>query len=143
MTKSKYSLPIPSNCDIDTRDAPFHKTSRQMIYAIDFALPEGTPILAARSGVVITQESRYSKSYTDTQHKNKCNYIEVRHADGEISQYVHLMWRSLRVKKGETIKMGQIIALSGATGYTTYPHLHFAVLNKDRESIKIEFCSNS
>ena len=134
----KYSLPVPKKM-VDIRPAPFHKTHRSMKHCIDFALPIGTPVRAVANGVVISKESIFYKTYTDKRFANRTNYVEIRHSDGRISLYVHLKCCSIRVRLGQKVRRGQIIALSGNTGYATYPHLHFGLYEKNWENIPVKF----
>ena len=92
-------------------------------------MPKGTPVRAARDGVVVFRESRYSKTadMSDKSNASKANIVEIEHADGEMTLYAHLQWRSVRVANGQHVRRGQIIGLSGQTGFASYPHLHFAV----------------
>jgi murein DD-endopeptidase MepM/ murein hydrolase activator NlpD len=82
---------------------------------IDFVAEPGTPVLASAGGVVLTAES----------HPQYGNLIEIDHGNDFSSRYAHLS--KIRVKVGQIIKRGQEIALSGNTGRTTGPHLHFEV----------------
>ncbi|MFA6593864.1 MAG: M23 family metallopeptidase [Candidatus Buchananbacteria bacterium] len=132
----RYSLPVNT---VDIRSAPFHQTHTSMKHCIDFAVPIGTPVMAIANGVVLHRESRFSKSYRHKKYTDKANYIEILHADGCVSCYTHLQWRSLKVRIGQKIKRGQIIALSGNTGYATYPHLHFGLYDKNGNNIPAEF----
>lgn len=128
---SKYSLPFKPSKLIEKRPAPYHRELKCLEYCIDWAMPEGTPILAARDGVVIERESRYNKSYPYKEYNGRCNRIILLHSNGEESVYVHLKWRSIKVKRG------QVMALSGSTGYATYPHLHFGVYNQEGKNLKL------
>jgi len=136
MMTPKYSLPFHPSRDIKRQRAPFHKVIG-CVYCIDFAMPLYTPVLAARSGEVIACESRYNKNYKKPENAGHCNYIRILHSDGSTAEYAHLAWRSLKVRKGQKIRRGQIIALSGNTGYATYPHLHFGIYDVWDENIKI------
>lgn len=138
MATPEYYLPFCPTRNIKRRPAPFHKTVHRLRHCIDFAMPIGTPILAARNGKVIACESRYNKNYTEPV-RGHYNFIKILHPDGSTSEYVHLAWRSLRVRKGQEVRRGQIIALSGDVGYATYPHLHFGVYDVDGKNIKISF----
>ena len=137
--KEKYLIPIPVGMPPDIRPAPFHKTDACLRHCIDFALPPGTPILASRDGIVIVRESRFSKNFTNTEDVDKGNGVILRHADGEISVYAHVQWRSVRVARGEFVRQGQEIAKSGQTGYATYPHLHFGIYDKGGRNRKVHF----
>ena len=133
-----YSFPVPKDI-VDIRPAPFHKTHRSMKHCVDFALPVGTPIRAIADGVVLYRETRFSRSYSDSKFAGRANYVEILHPDGRVSLYAHLKWRSVRVRVGQEVRQGQIIALSGDTGYTTYPHLHFGLYDKNGISIPVKF----
>lgn len=133
--KRKYSFPFPPGTPIDIRSAPFHKTGNQK-HCIDFALLEGTPICAARDGVVMERVSRFSKGFNNPKMADRCNLVVLLHDDGEESVYVHLAWRSVRVKIEQRVRKGQVIAQSGQTGYATYPHLHFGVYDSAGDSKK-------
>lgn len=122
-----YSIPYKARAVARRCTAPSHFSTPGSRFCIDFYLPQGTPILAARQGLVVEVESRYSKSYSNKSFMDKCNYIVILHDDGQESIYAHLAWRSITVKKGDKVKRGQAIGLSGQTGYATYPHLHFGV----------------
>jgi len=87
-------------------------------YAVDFALPEGTPVLAARDGVVLEIVAGDPR----TGHA-----VRILHDDGSMAVYAHLQAGSAAVRIGERARQGQRIARSGNTGFSTAPHLHFAV----------------
>jgi murein DD-endopeptidase MepM/ murein hydrolase activator NlpD len=93
-------------------------------YAYDFLMPIGTPIVAARDGEVLLVEERHPNS---TRIAGQENYINVRHADGTIAGYVHLTTNGALVSVGESVTQGQVIGLSGDSGSSTDPHLHFHV----------------
>ncbi|MDI3404020.1 LysM peptidoglycan-binding domain-containing M23 family metallopeptidase [Streptomyces cavernicola] len=81
----------------------------------DFVVPTGTPIKAIGEGTVVS--AGWSGSYG--------NEVVIQHADGHYSQYAHMT--SLDVSAGQTVSGGQQIGLSGSTGNSTGPHLHFEV----------------
>ncbi len=92
-------------------------------HAIDFAMPEGTPVLAAREGVVTwIQDDAQDGTRTGG------NLISVLHRDGTLTQYAHLKRGSVVVKEGQSISRGGVLAKSGSTNDTPIaPHLHFEV----------------
>lgn len=92
--------------------------------AIDFAAPIGTPVVAARAGRVMQAEGRFG----DTPGRlDQANLIRILHDDGSMAVYAHLQHGSLRVRAGQAVHAGQLIAQSGNSGYSSGPHLHFAV----------------
>lgn len=110
-------------------------------YAVDIAMPVGTQIYAARGGTVIEVASQFFEASEDPD-TTQTNIIRVLHPDGTMSMYAHLNWDSIRVQPGQIIKRGEYIADSGNTGFTTGPHLHFAVVRNAglmHESLPIEF----
>lgn len=92
-------------------------------YAIDIAMPEGTPIIAARGGVVIKTENNQNGRGTDA----SGNFVRVLHDDGTMGVYLHLKKGSVSVREGQRVAVGSPLALSGNTGNSSGPHLHFVV----------------
>jgi murein DD-endopeptidase MepM/ murein hydrolase activator NlpD len=101
--------------------------------AIDIPMPEGTPILAARAGVVFQTVAENDAGGVEESFRSKANVVRVLHADGTIGNYVHLMHEGVAVKSGERIEPGKIIGYAGNTGQSSGPHLHFAVTRIVRE----------
>ena len=138
---------VTENLDSYVYDLPFAEGAKYKIVqgygglfshrnkaALDFSMPEGTPIHAARGGVVY--------SYKDDSNEGgltgnkKANYIMIRHSDGSIGCYWHLKQNGVAVKRGK-VEKGQLIGYSGSTGFVLRPHLHFAVkrvLNYQKDS---------
>jgi murein DD-endopeptidase MepM/ murein hydrolase activator NlpD len=97
-------------------------------YAIDFAMPIGTDVFAARDGVVIEVASDFFESGTDYEVDGpRANVVRVLHDDGTMGLYVHLNWNTIRVVPGQRVRRGEYLADSGNTGFSTGPHLHFVV----------------
>jgi len=108
-------------------DTLTHRT-RDSLYAVDLEMPVGTDIVAARSGIVFDVSSTNFKGGTDAdQYANLANFVRILHDDGTYAVYAHLNWNSIRVRPGERVQAGQYIADSGNTGFSSGPHLHFAV----------------
>jgi murein DD-endopeptidase MepM/ murein hydrolase activator NlpD len=96
-------------------------------FAVDFRMPVGTPVHAARGGVVARIEEAHSRGCWEDGCGDYANYIVVLHDDLTTGEYYHLQQDGALVALGERVETGQKIGLSGNTGHTTTPHLHFAV----------------
>jgi murein DD-endopeptidase MepM/ murein hydrolase activator NlpD len=96
-------------------------------YAVDFAMPEGTTVCAAREGLVVDLKESSDTGGPDKKHTDESNYVSIAHADGTIGEYHHLEFDGVLVEIGDRVAAGQAIARSGNTGYSTFPHLHFGV----------------
>jgi len=92
-------------------------------YAMDIAMPVGTPIIAARAGVVVKIENSQNGRGTDP----SGNFVRVLHDDGTMGVYLHLKQGSVSVREGQRVSVGSPLALSGNTGNSSGPHLHFVV----------------
>jgi len=97
-------------------------------FAIDIVMPVGTPILAARDGTVMDVEEDFNRGGADRdKFVDKANHVRILHDDGTMALYAHLDLASVSVRPGARIRAGQQIARSGNTGFSSGPHLHFAV----------------
>lgn len=106
----------------------FSHTDKQNKYAVDLAMPEGSEVHAARAGVVMSLANDYFKGGTDKQtYKTRANSIRILHEDGSMAIYAHLQVDRAQVYVGMPVDAGQLIAYSGNTGFSSGPHLHFAV----------------
>jgi murein DD-endopeptidase MepM/ murein hydrolase activator NlpD len=117
-------------------------TTAESQYAVDIALPDGTPVYAAREGIVMNTRHDSYRGAPSPVMLDQANFIEILHSDGTIALYAHLHWDSIRVRMGEHVARGQYLADSGNTGFTSGPHLHFAVLRNagfEDVSIPIQF----
>ena len=93
--------------------------------ALDFAMPEGTAIYAAREGIVYRYKDDSNEGGPFTSER-KANYIIIQHSDGSFGCYWHLKQHGVVLKEGQ-VKKGQLIGYSGRTGFALRPHLHFTV----------------
>ena len=124
-TQNKYPLPWrggPFRLTQGANGQYSHFTPKGR-YAMDIAMPEGTTIIAARSGVVVKTEN----SQSGRGNNPSGNYVRILHDDGTMGVYLHLMKGSVSVSEGQRVLAGSAIARSGNTGNSTGPHLHFVV----------------
>jgi murein DD-endopeptidase MepM/ murein hydrolase activator NlpD len=114
-------------------------------YAVDFKMQEGTPVHAARGGVVARIEESNSIGCWESGCGNYANFIVILHDDGTTGEYYHLKQYGALVDAGQRVRGGQKIGLSGNTGHTALPHLHFAVYRAESwgrtQSIPVRFLS--
>lgn len=94
-------------------------------YAIDWKMPTGTEICAARGGTVIEVCDIYDGGGTTAYYLRRANYILIRHPDGTIAEYGHIQRGGAKFTPGQQVQAREVIALSGNVGYSQGPHLHF------------------
>ncbi|MHC3749157.1 peptidoglycan DD-metalloendopeptidase family protein [Stutzerimonas stutzeri] len=126
-------IPKPYKYPLPWRGGPFRLTqgangqyshfTPKGRYAVDIAMPEGTPIVAARGGMVVKIENEQSGGGNNP----AGNFVRILHDDGTMGVYLHLMKGSVAVREGQRVESGTRIARSGNTGNSTGPHLHFVV----------------
>ena len=103
-----------------------HSVQYKEQYSYDFAMPVGTNIHAARKGIVIGIE----EAFVDGNKKvGQHNFVFIEHEDGSVARYIHMTKDGVLVSLNDTIDQGALIALSGNTGYSTGPRLHFDVVD--------------
>lgn len=110
-------------------------------HAVDFGAAAGTPVRAARDGIVMEVEADHDGAgqgrATDL---GRANFVRIVHADGSMALYAHLQHGGVRVRPGQRVVAGQVLGLVGATGFATGPHLHFAVqVNRGMRLVSIPF----
>ncbi len=133
---------VTKNLDTYIYDLPYEKGTRHKVVqgyggrfshtnkaALDFEMPEGTSIYAAREGSVFSFKDDSNEGGPFSKYERKANYIIIKHSDGSFGCYWHLNKNGVLVKKG-TVKKGQLIGYSGSTGFVLRPHLHFTVKRK-------------
>ncbi len=95
-------------------------------YAVDFALPRGTPVLAARAGTVMQVVDGHPEAGPAPVRGAPANLVRILHEDGSMAVYGHLQ-AGIVVRQGQRVEAGQHLGASGNSGYSTAPHLHFVV----------------
>ncbi len=139
-----YRFPFKKGSTVNVSQGFNGKTSHKNKYAVDFAVPVGTPILAARSGIVVAAQEANTKGRNDKKYRVYANYIIIEHNDKTLGKYYHLKHNGVSVTIGDQVQSGQLIGYSGNTGYTSGPHLHFSVSKVDPNNpirpLTVPFC---
>lgn len=143
VSRTLYKPPLPIGAQFQITQAfngPYSHNDQQNRYAVDIMMPVGTPIYAARGGIVLEVENDYTGNGTSQAYASKANSIRILHEDGSMAVYAHLALEKSQVNSGMQVATGQLIGYSGNTGLTTGPHLHFAVqINRGMELISVPF----
>ncbi len=95
--------------------------------AVDWTVPEGTVVCAARDGRVVGVKQDSNTGGAEERFRPYANYVVIKHADGTFAEYLHLQKDGALVQLGDQVTVGQPIGLSGQTGFASKPHLHFDV----------------
>lgn len=110
-------------------------------HAVDFDMPVGTRVLAARAGLVVDVESDFRSAGVHREAGG--NYVLIQHDDDTVGEYFHLKTDGVKVRPGTEVQAGDFLALSGNTGCSSGPHLHFMVFRAldghKRESCPLKF----
>ena len=137
-----YRLPWPEGLSFMFTQAPGGRITthftQSTLHAVDIAMPEGMPVLAARAGVVEAVEARQGASLVEDPLTYEGNFVRVRHDDGTAAIYAHLGNRGVVVEARQVVRAGQLLGYSGASGDVLEAQLHFAVL-RDGASLPIRF----
>jgi murein DD-endopeptidase MepM/ murein hydrolase activator NlpD len=126
-----YTLPFEHKKKIFLIQAYESMFSHKGERALDFKVKNGTRICAAREGIVTAVRKDSDKGGLKQENLSDGNYIFIQHPDGTIANYWHFKKEGVLVNVGDTVKTGQLIGLSGNTGYSAFPHLHFEVQGYD------------
>ena len=142
-----YMLPYASGTSyrvIQGFDSRFSHSGVEQ-FAVDFKMDVGTPVHAAREGVVARIEESNDKGCWQDGCGQYANFIVIMHDDGTTGEYYHLQQNGALVDVGDRVEAGEKIGLSGNTGHTALPHLHFAVYKATRralpQSVPVTFVS--
>ncbi|HUS29664.1 MAG TPA: M23 family metallopeptidase [Kofleriaceae bacterium] len=115
-----------------------HRGSNE--FAVDFDCPVATPVLATRPGIVVAANAAAQGSGTtpDFLEYRRTNFVLVLHDDGTLGEYMHLAASGVRASVGQKVERGDELALSGNTGYSSTPHLHFQVMTAAGDGISAQ-----
>ena len=126
-----YGLPYEEGKSYYMIQGYFSSFTHKERAALDFKMKRGSKICAAREGVVIRVKEDGDRGGLKRKYRAYGNYIIIQHSDSSRAGYWHLKKDGALVNVGDTVKKGQAIALSGKTGYSFMPHLHFLVWSSD------------
>jgi len=138
-----YELPYPAGLSVPVLQGYGGRFSHKDAlnwHALDFGMPRGTPILAAREGIVVASRSDMRWGGHDPALRSTIdgagNFVMVLHADGTVGNYFHMRCGSIVLKSGDSVKAGDLLGESGSTGYShpDFPHLHFVVRIPDEKN---------
>lgn len=138
--RRRADAPLPVLYALPFHDGPFklaqgphgtfsHGEGSQDEEAFDWVMPEGTKIYPARAGTVVGTRSDVTEGGPELRYKPDFNYVVVLHEDGTLAEYAHLQPHGVLAKLGEKVTPKRPLGLSGNTGRSTEPHLHFSVFN--------------
>jgi murein DD-endopeptidase MepM/ murein hydrolase activator NlpD len=108
-------------------------------YAVDFPAPEGTVVAAARPGRALELREDSALGCAEPSCADDANFLVIDHGDGTFGQYWHLQLDGVLVDAGDEVAQGQPVALTGNTGFSTGPHLHFQVRDPFGTSLPLDF----
>ena len=140
-----YRIPIASKQSYKITQSfrgRFSHSKRPSIHAVDIAMRFGTEISAAREGTVIWVKDDYHLGGKKAYFRDKANFIKILHKDGTYAVYAHILQGTSTVKAGEKVEVGDKLALSGSSGFSTGPHLHFVIqknVGMKTESVPFKF----
>ena len=137
-----YRLPYPRGLAFSVLQG-FHGTFSHRgsnEYAVDFDCPVATPVLAARDGTVIAYNAAAQGAGTTPEFLDykRTNFVLVLHDDGTIGEYMHMSPSGIEVKPGQRVHRGTRLGLSGNTGFSSTPHLHFQVMTAGEDGASVQ-----
>jgi hypothetical protein len=134
-----YWLPVEVGSKCFLVQAYNSKMSHKDELSLDFKMKKGTKIHASRAGVVTEIKEDSDDGGLKDEYLSKGNHIIIKHADESIAMYWHLQKDGVMVNEGDTVLKGQLIGISGNTGYTAFPHLHFGVKDRNGKQLPTRF----
>ena len=126
--KSEPEVDVPFGCGYAFPVSQTHNTGSHLqndVWAWDFRMPEGTPVVAARDGVVRMARGDSTEGGCDPRFAPSANYVVLDHGEGTETQYLH--FSAVVVHLGDRVKAGDLLGFSGKTGWACGAHLHFKV----------------
>jgi len=132
-----YDLPYKSDKPIEIYQGYNGRFSHSGEKALDFGLEIGDKVYAAREGIVAKVVEHHSKGCASPSCRDFNNHVTIYHEDGTFSEYVHLEKNGSMVEVGSMIAKGDFIGISGNTGWSSGPHLHFMVYQMKADATRV------
>jgi murein DD-endopeptidase MepM/ murein hydrolase activator NlpD len=137
-----YAIPFGGSESHRLGQGPDGAFSHRGVYAYDFQVPEGTPVIAARAGIVCFVRDGSKRGGPDRRLLDEANSVVVFHDDGTFAAYTHLR-PNVVARVGQRVRVGELLGWSGSTGFTQGPHLHFEVWRRaaggGRKTLPVKF----
>ncbi len=127
MNELTFLSPLREKSQADFGPGSVETHTKEYEFSYDFSVPEGTPVYAIEDGTVIRVIQKYTQSHQDKTRIHEVNKVEILQPDGSVAAYAHLKPQSVPLKICDRITKGQLIGLSGNTGFSSGPHLHVDV----------------
>jgi murein DD-endopeptidase MepM/ murein hydrolase activator NlpD len=137
-----YYLPFAAGAEYELSQGYNGQESHGGKNALDFDMPEGTIITAARAGRVIELVEKHEAGCPREDCEAFDNYVIVYHEDNTLAKYSHLRQNGVLVELGDEVAAGQPLGESGSTGWAQGPHLHFSIFlagYQDPKTLKTRF----
>lgn len=133
-----YKLPFSSGSSVMVSQGYNGESTHKGLsaYAVDFPVPVGTPVYAAREGIVVGSEGSNNFGGVGAEYRQYANYVIIEHSDGTMGNYYHLKQGGAIARIGQKVSKGELIGYSGNTGNSSGPHLHFSVSKVDPISMR-------
>ena len=142
-TSFVYTLPFAPGKGFLLIQGSNSKLSHNNELAYDFKMKRGSKVCAARNGIVTSARSDSEEGGLKQENLSDGNYIIITHKDGSTAYYWHLNKDGVLKSIGDTVLQGELIAYSGNTGYSAFPHLHFQVIDSKGSQILVRFATKN
>lgn len=132
-----HRLPFQSGYETKVMQAyhGYRTHKKDLAFSVDFKCSQGTPVVASRQGIVWAVREDSDRGCNNPRCVEDGNYVVLDHGDGTYSEYHHLQQFGALVEPGEQVCAGTPIGLCGNTGYSSGPHLHFAVTDTTHRTV--------